>query len=218
MLHPHVPDTIKAFGKHLFATFLGLVMALGLDNWNHERLQKHVAQDALASVLRETDANREALRKLASTNKDLPGELAVTITALESLQDARARRQPWVFPENLGNLLIMHTAGNLKSSAWNMALANQSVQRFPKAKAAELADIYQQLGRLQAFLDLPVDYTPLTALSGPKSGADMKARLERFSPGEIERLIEGLRALKVRFELVHLWANGLMKDPEKASS
>lgn len=28
MLHPHVPEGLKHFSKHMFATFVGLVMAL----------------------------------------------------------------------------------------------------------------------------------------------------------------------------------------------
>lgn len=202
-------EPIRHFAKSLFATFLGLLMALGLDSWNHARVQRRVAQEALASVLRETESNRKALHNLATVNRDLPRNLGLTIAALESLQDARSSHRPWVLPDQLGDLSIQHTAGNLKSSAWGMAQADQSVQRFPKAQAEELANFYQQLGRLQAFLDQPVDYSPISALGGVSTATAARRRLERFSPAELERIIWNLRELKVRFELVRMWAEGV---------
>ncbi|NTV72785.1 MAG: hypothetical protein HGA66_01070 [Holophaga sp.] len=207
----NLDEPLKQFAKSLFATFLGLLMALGLNNWNNGRMQRRVAQEALASVLRETESNREALRNLATVNKDLPRNLGLTIAALESLQDARSSHRPWVLPKVLGDLTIQHTAGRLKSSAWGMALADQSVQRFPKAQAEELATFYQQLGRFQAYLDQPVDYTPIAALSGGSTTEAMKRRLERFSPAELERIIWTLRELQVRFELIRMWAEGVDK-------
>ncbi len=209
-------ENLKHFAKSLVATFLGLLMALGLESWNRERLQQRAAKAALASVMREAEANRKALHDLATTNQDLPRNLKLTIAALESLQDARTRRQPWVLPENFGNLSIKHTAGSLKSSAWGMALADQSVQRFPKAQAETLASIYQQLGRLQAFLDQPVDYTPVSALGDVATAEDLKARLERLSPSELERIIWNLRELKVRFEMIHMWAEGMIDEAQPA--
>jgi len=210
---PNLHEPVKHFAKSLFATFLGLLMALGLDSWNHARVQRRVAQAALASVLRETESNRKALQNLAVANKDLPRNLALTIAALESLQEARSSHRPWTLPKDLGNLSIQHTAGNLKSSAWGMALADQSVQRFPKAQAEELANFYQQLGRLQAYLDQPVDYTPISALGGVSTATSAKRRLERFSPAELERILWNLRELKVRFELVRMWAEGVGEIP-----
>jgi len=208
----HIESVIR-FAKSLFATFLGLVMALGLNNWNQARIQRKAAQAALASVLRETEGNRQALHRLAIANQDLPRNLALTIAALESLQEARSGQRPWVMPKAFGDLTIHHTAGNLKSSAWGMALADQSAQLFPKGQAEELANFYQQLGRLQAFLDQPVDYTPISALGGITTAAAARRRLERFSPAELERILWNLRELKVRFELVRMWAEGVGEVP-----
>lgn len=202
-------ESVIRFAKSLFATFLGLVMALGLNNWNQARIQRQAAQAALASVLRETESNRQALHKLALANQDLPRNLGLTIAALESLQEARSSHRPWVMPQAFGDLSIHHTAGNLKSSAWGMALADQSVQLFPKAQAEDLANFYQQLGRLQAFLDQPVDYTPISALGGITTAEGARRRLERFSPAELERILWNLRELKVRFELAAMWAEGV---------
>jgi len=53
MLHPHIPHDLKEFSKHLFATFLGLLMALGLEQWREHRVEVKVTQEALAAVKNE---------------------------------------------------------------------------------------------------------------------------------------------------------------------
>lgn len=50
MLHPHVPEELKHFGKHLLATFLGLLLALGLEQWREHRHELKVTAQALARV------------------------------------------------------------------------------------------------------------------------------------------------------------------------
>lgn len=207
-------ENIKHFAKSLFATFLGLLMALALESWHQERYQRNLAQGALASVLREAEADRKALRDLGAANKDLPGNLGNFIALLESFRDARARHRPWKPVESSMNLSINHSAGNLKSSAWTMALANQSVQRFPRAQAEELADFYQQLGRFQAFLDQPVDYSPVAALGEIGSTETLKLRLERLGDGELERMVWNLRQLKVRFDMIRMWSEGMARRVE----
>jgi hypothetical protein len=214
VLHPHVHEDVKHFAKTLFTTFLGLLMALALESWHQERHRRQVAREALESVLLESQGNRKALQDLAAGNKDVPRNLGVMIGLLESLQDARSAHRPWRPRDISANLTISHTAGNLKSSAWNMALADQSVQRFPKGQAGHLAALYQQMGRLQAFLDQPVDYSTVGALGESSTSRAMEARLQRFSDRELERVVWDLRKLKVRFELIHMWAEALEKSLE----
>ena len=56
MLHPHVPEDLKHFGKHLFATFLGLLMALGLESWHQSHLHAEAARHSRAFIARELAA------------------------------------------------------------------------------------------------------------------------------------------------------------------
>ena len=71
MLHPHVPEELKHFGKHLFATFLGLLMALGLEQWREHRHDAQIAREALEAVqveLQEDVAGMEANLKRCDTS------------------------------------------------------------------------------------------------------------------------------------------------------
>ena len=203
------------FCKALFATFLGLLMALGLESWRLEHYQQKVARAALESVLQEMEGNRKALHDLATVNAGVPRNLGTMIGLLETLQDDRRQHHPWRPWEATMELTIHHTAGHLKSSAWDMALADQSIHRFPKAQAADLADFYQQMGRLQALLDQPVDYASYDAMSRFSVDFPLRKRLERFSDGELEHILWNLRQLKVRFELIGMWSEGLEKELEK---
>ena len=212
---PQFQEDVKHFSKALFSTFLGLLMALGLESWHLDYRQRRAARAALESVLQEMESNRKALHDLATINADLPRNLTTMIGLLESLQDDRRQHRPWRLPDVTMNLTIHHTGGRLKSSAWEMALANQSVQRFPKAQAGDLADFYQQMGRLQALLDQSVDYAPYEALSDRSATDPLLKRLEHFSDGELEHILWSLRQLKVRFELIGMWSEGIEKDLEK---
>ena len=46
-------ETAKTFAKSLGATFLGLLMALGLESWRLELMQKRIARESFDSVMRE---------------------------------------------------------------------------------------------------------------------------------------------------------------------
>jgi hypothetical protein len=93
-----------------------------------------------------------------------------------------------------------------------MALGDLSVQRFPKAQAERLAGFYQELGRFQAFLDQPVDYTVLVSLGELNSLDGLKARLDRFSPAELEHMLWGFRQIQSRERMIYGWSEGLAKE------
>jgi hypothetical protein len=210
---PGTREEAKEFFKALFVTFLGLVIALAMDNWHQERRRNQAAGVALESVLKEVEWDRKALEKMATSRKATPQNLRFILSLLEGLQDARTRHQPWRPKKESGSLDGTHTtAGDLESSAWTMALGDLSVQRFPKAQAEGLAGFYQELGRFQAYLDQPVDYTVLIAIGGPDSFESLMARLERFSPAELEHMLWGFRQLQVRETLIQNWSEALVKE------
>lgn len=215
MLHPHVPESLTHFGKHLLATFLGLLMALGMESWHQEHHRKAVAREALESVQAEIRSNQDYLKRLADDQRDAPERLQKAIGLLESLQDARAARRSWKLPEITLNLHLSHNSGAFQTAAWNMALASQSVQRFSKGQAESLTAFYEDLKRFQAFLDQPADYSASTAIGDVTSAKDFEARLKRLDPEDLRQLIWKFRELSVRANLVCQWASGLARESEK---
>jgi hypothetical protein len=210
---PGTREEAKEFAKALIVTFLGLVIALAMDNWHQERRRQQAAQVALESVLREVEGDRKALERMAATHKDAPKNIGVLIALLECFQDARAQHRPWHPKDEEGSVQANHaTAGSLQSSAWAMALGDLSVQRFPKAQAERLAGFYQELGRFQAFLDQPVDYTVRVSLGELNSLDGLKARLDRFSPAELEHMLWGFRQIQSRERMIYGWSEGLAKE------
>jgi hypothetical protein len=212
VLHVHGHEPAKHFLKSLFATFLGLLMALGMESCHQERHRNHVAREALESVLQEVKGNRAALTNLAAKNRDLPENMGRFIHMLESLQDARQQHHSWVPKNESIDLTITFDSGRFRTAAWTMALANQSVQRFPKAQAEDLATFYNDLARFQAFLDQPVDFTPMDAISVSDSEQMTLRRLERLSPAELEHLISGMHTLRSHFNLSNQWVAGINEE------
>ena len=215
MLHPHVPDSLKHFGKHMLATFLGLLVALGMESWHQEHQRKAVAREALASVLAEVRSNQEYLKGLAASQRDAPARLQKFIDLLESLQDARASHRSWKLPAITLNLHLSHNSGAFRTAAWNMALASQSVQRFPRGQAESLTAFYEDLKRFQAFLDQPADYSASTAIGDVASAEAFEARLKRLDPEDLRQLIWKFRELSVRGNLVCQWASGLVREADR---
>lgn len=212
MLHVHGHEPVKHFAKSLFATFLGLLMALGLESWHQERHRNHVARESLESVLQEVRADRDALASLAAKNRNLPENMGRFIRLLESLQDARQQHRAWVPAKQSIDLTTFFDPGKFRTAAWTMALANQSVQRFPKAQAEDLATFYNDLARLQAFLDQPVDFTPMDVISVSDSEQVTLRRLERLSPAELEHLISGMHTLRIHFDLSNKMVTGMNEE------
>ncbi len=218
MLHVHVPDSLKHFWKHMLATFLGLLMALGMESWHQEHHRKAVAREALESVQAEIRSNLDYLKRLADDQRDAPERLQKAIGLLESLQDARAARRSWKLPEITLNLHLSHNSGAFRTAAWNMALASQSVQRFPKGKAESLTAFYEDLKRFQAFLDQPADYSASIAIGDVTSAEDFEARLKRLDPEDLRQLIWKFRELSVRSNIGCQWAEGLVLEADKVSA
>ena len=212
MLHVHSHEEVKHFAKSIFSTFVGLLMALGLESWHQEHHRRHLAEEALESVLQEAEFNEKALHRLATDNENVPKNLNLLIKFLESYQESKVRHRTWA-PKHLAlDANINHASGHLKVSAWTMALANQSVQLFPKAQAEKLAAFYEEVGRLQAFLDQPVDYSGIMSIGEHQTLADIKRHLDLQTPQGIERLIWNIRQLSTRIGLIQMWASGIEQE------
>ena len=70
MLHPHIPEELTHFGKHLFATFLGLLMAVGLESCHQEHTRAKIAKIQLEDVEQEIRSNLLEAKKVIQQYKE----------------------------------------------------------------------------------------------------------------------------------------------------
>lgn len=136
VLHAHVPEDMKHFGKHLLATFLGLLMALGLESWREHHLEDKAARQALGTVVRELETNRKELQECLISLEQYQKDL------LETLKTVRKFRQgaiPGRETLKMGSTLNLP---DLQSAAWQAAATTQLVHRIPFEVVESLEQAY----------------------------------------------------------------------------
>lgn len=144
-LHPHVPEELKSFGKHLFATFLGLLMALGLEAWREHSVEKHRAESHLHSIYEELELNRKECASIAGNQEANLAKCDRITTYLEQLVvDRRAGREPQPLPKDISEI---GTDFSFRTAAWDSAKATGIFRLLPQAKLAELSQTVADLER-----------------------------------------------------------------------
>lgn len=195
---PHLPEEIKPFGKHLFATFLGLLMALGLESWHQEHQAKARALSQMEQVEKELRHNDAMLARL---QKDLGQVVQVQQTAIDAVRDFQRTHQ---LGPRCGSLDTAQF--NFATSAWEAAV-NLGVQRYlTPAKGSALSTLYTSMKRNQGIQDALVLYVPhdrarklwtsdWTQLT-PMELRDLEIGVRGFVQlnGERLRFVEGFRA------------------------
>ena len=63
MLHPHVPEELRHFGKHLFATSLERLKTFGLEQWREQCQEARLSRESLHRIEVELRRNREDLAR-----------------------------------------------------------------------------------------------------------------------------------------------------------
>lgn len=151
MHHPHVPHELKDFSKHLFATFLGLLMALGLEQWREHRHEAKVAKQALQAVKTEMAAIRttllENLRDAETHVKLYEERTALLEEVIQSKMEKRALRLPPSTPGLSGTEL------NFYWHAWDSAKSLGLLRHLRPDQVQRLSAFYGGLQRIQAIQD-----------------------------------------------------------------
>ena len=146
MLHPHVPEDLKHFGKHLFATFLGLLMALGLESWHQSHLHAEAARHSQAFIARELEANRRELeRELDSVHKCLPALDRMRKSLEARLGDRRGPAQAFLSMEDL-----RVSIATLRNASWEASVATQSVAHMESWRVERIANTFALQKDLEA--------------------------------------------------------------------
>lgn len=180
MLHVHPPEGIRHFAKHLFATFLGLLMALGLEQWREHRQEARLLREALEAVQEELAHNSESLEKSIQRCEESRNALRTLAPRMDEL--AQARKRGGTLPSlpdcNIG------TNWTLSSDAWSALKAMGLLRALPAPKVQALSRAYgsgesmDQMIRLQPCIQQMPSFV-FRILQDPGSARDLDAgRLE----------------------------------------
>jgi hypothetical protein len=147
MLHAHVPENIRNFAKHLFATFLGLLMALGLEQWNEHRREAHAAHAFLERIQEDLDLNAAYCRNMALTFKackEFDERVGGQIKAVLEARKRGAKAPLIVKDGNCRDDMRFYT------SAWDAAKASGVLQHLPPRLVQDLSRSFEDLRRIEA--------------------------------------------------------------------
>ena len=139
MLHPHIPEDLKHFGKHLFATFLGLLMALGLEQWREHHHEVKLAKQALATVEAELREDVVRLQRQKSRCEESLRSTQALNDYLEQLIAAKREGRPLPSLPKLGD---MGMALNFSTDAWETFKGLGALRQIAPDRARRLSRAY----------------------------------------------------------------------------
>lgn len=199
MIREHARHHLPAFLVQVLATAVGLMLALGLDQWKEQRRQAALARAHLASIQAELRSDAAEIAEELASFKPLDGALAGIERALRQGQ----RPSP---DTHLGL-----SVATLRQSAWDMAVAGQTPLRSDLERMARLAGAYEGIRLLRAMNDQL--FREMGFVS--ELGALIQ---EGRVPQEKERLAlaDRIRALRAHLALIQDAASSPQRDIAKA--
>lgn len=209
-LHPHVPHELKDFSKHLFATFLGLLMALGLESWHQEHTRTKAAAESYRSLLEEIQANQKEADLLTKEYDKAIASNQATLSWLAQVVRARRHNPNAPLPPDM-KMGIWKPDAAYRTSAWSVAVAAQHVGRFPQGKMRPLTEYYEAIRTLQTFQD-QTDFLPgLAQLFTVETTADQEALMKDMTLPELEQALASMRVLHMRVVMLKRLTGFLQK-------
>jgi len=143
-IHPHAGPirSIREYLVHLSMVVLGILIALGLEQWREASHNRAVAQRALDDMLTEMRDNRAQVAKADAELKEL---LAFVQKGLDLQKQAiEARRTHSKAPAQPEREAHVFETPTLSTAAWDNALAMQALGRIDFEMERRLARIYSE--------------------------------------------------------------------------
>ena len=194
-LRPHLP----AFLVQVLATTVGLLLALGLDQWRDRRRQEALASQHLRSIQSELLGNDQ---EIAQELKSFAATEALLAEALMCLEQGR-RPDP--------DRRLSLSLATLRQSSWDMAVAGQTPLRSDLGRMARLATAYEGLRTLRSVQDqVLAEMEILEALGGLLEHGRLPGHLPRTEA------MTRLRALRSKLVLIGNLAPSVRSDLAKA--
>ncbi len=203
MLHPHIPEDLKHFGKHLLATFLGLLMALGLEQWREHHVEAKRAEQALAGVETELRENLALIQRQTSRS-EVSARTAESLDAyIGGLIAAKRRGRTLPPPPDLKDLGI---APNFYMDAWETLKGLGVLHHLPPERARRISRAYLGFSGFRQNFDAQpllrqIPASIFVMLEGPEHLAEM-------SLPDLERTRDGVRLMRLFF----LWCRNEMDN------
>jgi hypothetical protein len=154
-LHPHVPYEFKNFSIHLIATFLGLLMALGLEQWREHHVEMARMKENLQLIRNELQTNRTDIQETVDT-------MAINQKDFETFNEVMERL---VKEKRTGHLLKESVHINLginifsfRLSAWESAKAGGTLRNLESEKMGLLTNVYTDIEQLRRIQDAKSSY------------------------------------------------------------
>lgn len=188
-LHPHASENIRHFGKHLLATFLGLLMALALEQWREHRQEARTAEESLRRIEEELRWDRnETARRLADIEAERP-LMEAYCNELERTLGARGEKHPVSLPPRPE---VNNPDFSFTWSAWESARSTGILRQIDPARLQRLSEVYSDMQRL-----IPVQDRVLTvpAISDLITFAHRDPKTLTYE--ELRRLLNGYRFQQV---------------------
>ncbi|GLH71906.1 hypothetical protein GETHLI_04080 [Geothrix limicola] len=185
MLHPHVPEDLKHFGKHLFATFLGLIMALGLEQWREHRQELRLSEESLHRIEAELRRNRDdTAQRLVRLETEIP----VTKAYYEDLERAVAERRAGRKAPLPVRLKTQNPDFGFTWSAWEGARATGGLRHIDPTRLQRMSEVYADM---QRFIPIQDQLMLNPAFADLLTFAPLEP--ESLRPQELDRLLNGFR-------------------------
>ena len=205
MLHPHIPE-MKSFAKHLFATFLGLLMAIGLEQWRERRHERHVTEQATLQVEAELKTNLANARVVLGQVPEVKSNLQSISNDLRGLLANPAGRRTAPVPK------MGHRIGascTWVDGAWQNFKAMGVLKNMNPARALRWSTTYADMARCGAGLDQ-------MALSQPtylflRHPAETWPTL---NDAELNRLLDLVTAVQIRLQETQSMTAGIAEEIE----
>jgi hypothetical protein len=155
IMHPHVPRELKSFTIHLFATFLGLLMALGLEQWREHHVEIARMKENLQLIRNEIGTNRTDIQETVDKMVESQKSYEAIDEIFEKL--IRERRAGRVFKDLINIKLEIHIFP-FRLSAWENAKAGGALRNLESEKMAVLANVYTDIEQMRRMQDMKSSY------------------------------------------------------------
>jgi len=142
---PHAPEGLKDFLKAMFATFVGLLMALALESWHQNHRAESLAHAQLRAVRAELEANLAGLQTLEKELMPVVEQNRLAMAYLDATPEARRgmTKPPYLDWREF----------NFVWSAWEGAVAMGIQKHLTYDQNRELGRIYALIRRFQGLQD-----------------------------------------------------------------
>jgi len=143
-IHPHAGPirSVREYLVHLSMVVLGILIALGLEQWREASHSHAIAQRALDDMLTEIRDNRAQVAKADVELKELLAFVQQGLhLQMQAIEARRKHSKPPAQPERESHVFETPT---LSTAAWDNALAMQALGRIDFEMERTLARIYSE--------------------------------------------------------------------------